>query len=172
MRESKPVQVSEAEKNKSTTEGDSAASTGQKMQFSDFQNILGNLTQSGYSGAHGPEADLSDVLTMDIMAPILANKDIQERLMQHMPESEILPKNEKELRDTMTSPQFKKALSSFCMALRSGQLGPLFKQFNLPDEVSNAAAQGNLEAFAKAMEAHAKVKKEKKSGEDDAMDTK
>ena len=65
-------------------------------------------------------------------------------------------------------------MSSFGSALQSGQLGPLMQQFGLPEEVSVAAAQGNLEAFAKAMEAFAKSKKEKKSDEDEdnQMDTK
>lgn len=150
-----------------------------KMQFSDFQSILGNLTKSGAGGSNGStDLDLSDVLTLDVMAPILSNKDVQARLVEHLPESpDILPKNEHELRQTLTTPQFKKALSSFCMALQSGQLGPVFKQFDLPDEVANAAAQGNLEAFAKAMEAHTKQKKTataapKKAQDEDAMDTK
>jgi 26S proteasome regulatory subunit N13 len=153
----------------STTEKQETTNGGApKMQFSDFQNILGNLAASGGGRS---DLDLSDVLTLDVMAPILSNKDVQARLIEHLPESpDILAKNEHELRQTITTPQFKKALSSFCMALQSGQLGPVFKQFDLPDEVSNAAAQGNLEAFAKAMEAHAK--KAKKANDDDAMDTK
>lgn len=138
------------------------------MQFSDFQNILGNLTQD-LPGRQ--EIDLSELVPLDLMAPILANKQIQERLMQHLPESEILPKTEEELRTTLTTPQFKKAMNSFGHALQSGQLGPLLQQFNLPDEVTNAAAQGNLEAFAKAMEIYAQQKKDKKT-DDDQMDTK
>jgi len=42
------------------------------------------------------------------MAPILANKNIQEKLVQYLPDSEILPKNENELRMTLSTPQFKK----------------------------------------------------------------
>ena len=65
-------------------------------------------------------------------------------------------------------------MSSFSSALQSGQLGPLMKQFDLPEQVSLAAAQGNLEAFAKAMEAYAQSKKDKKTAhdDDDQMDTK
>ena len=50
-------------------------------------------------------------------------------------------------------------MSSFGHALQSGQLGPLMKQFDLPNEVAAAAAQGDLFQFAKAMENHAKGKK-------------
>jgi hypothetical protein len=42
------------------------------------------------------------------MAPILANKKVQEQLLQFLPDSEILSKNEQELRTTLTCPQFKK----------------------------------------------------------------
>ena len=34
------------------------------------------------------------------------------------------------------------AMSSFSAALASGQLGPLMNQFNLGEDVANAAAQG------------------------------
>jgi hypothetical protein len=89
---------------------------------------------------------------VDVMAPILANKSIQERLVQYLPDaSEILSKDEKELRTTLTTPQFKKAMSSFGSALQSGQLGPLMKQFNLPESVTLAAAQGNLEGSFPAL---------------------
>ena len=42
------------------------------------------------------------------MSPILANKSVQEKLIQYLPESEVLPKSEEELKTTMTAPQFKR----------------------------------------------------------------
>lgn len=132
-------------------EPNSPLAQSQKIQFSDLQNILGNLATSGGSNERS-ELDLSELVSLDVMAPILANKSIQEKLIQYLPDSDILPKNEKELRTTLTTPQFKKAMSSFGAALQSGQLGPLMKQFDLPESVTIAAAQGNLEAFAKAMD--------------------
>ena len=68
-------------------------------------------------------------------------------------------------------------MNSFCEAVQSGQLGPLMHQFNLPNEVSAAAAQGNLMEFAKALETHMKSKKGDKQQdqsmeEDSRMDTK
>ena len=47
---------------------------------------------------------------MEVMAPILANKSIQEKLIQYLPDSEVLPKTEHELRTTLTTPQFKKVI--------------------------------------------------------------
>ncbi len=54
------------------------------------------------------DLDLADCVTLDVMAPILANKNIQEKLVQFLPDSEILPKSEHELRTTLSTPQFKK----------------------------------------------------------------
>ena len=42
--------------------------------------------------------------------------------------------------------------SVFSMALSSGQLGPLIKEFGLGDEAAAAAAQGDMEAFVKALQ--------------------
>ena len=65
-------------------------------------------------------------------------------------------------------------MSSFSSALQSGQLGPLMKQFNLPEQVMLAAAQGDLIEFSKAMEKFAQSKKGEKKTDDteDMMDTK
>lgn len=65
---------------------------------------------------------------------------------------------------------FLKAMNSFCEAVQSGQLGPLMNQFNLPNEVSAAAAQGNLLEFAKALEKHMKSKKNEKQPADQSME--
>lgn len=159
----KPVEVTEVKEEATTTE--------QKIQLSDLQNILGNLAPTGNASAK-TDVDLADCITLDAMAPILANKSIQEKLIQYLPESEILPKSEQELRTTITTPQFKKAMSSFSSALQSGQLAPLMQQFDLPETVMVAAAQGNLLEFAKAMEKHAQNKKENKTEESEEMDTK
>jgi hypothetical protein len=63
-------------------------------------------------------------------------------------------------------------MSSFGSALQSGQLGPLMKQFDLPEEVTIAATQGNLIEFAKAMENFCRKKEKKDEDEDNQMDTK
>ena len=50
--------------------------------------------------------DLSRALTPEAMIPILANADVQARLLPFLPEGEALPKTEEELRNTVQSPQF------------------------------------------------------------------
>jgi len=115
-------------------------------------------------------ADLSQALNPESMIPILANADVQQRLIPYLPEGEVLPKSEEELRATVSSPQFQQALSSFSSALQSGQLGPLMTQFGLGEDVANAAAQGDLEAFVKAMQANQKAKEGEKKDEPEEME--
>lgn len=40
------------------------------------------------------------------MAPILANADVQERLLPYLPSGESLPQTAEEIQNTLTSPQF------------------------------------------------------------------
>lgn len=115
--------------------------------------------------------DLASVLTPEIMAPILANPEVQERLMPYLPSGESLPQTAEEIQNTLTSPQFQQALSMFSAALASCQLGPLMSQFGLPAEAVDAANKGDIEAFAKAMQSTSSQKerdsKEKKEEEED-----
>jgi len=51
--------------------------------------------------------DLSDCLNAELLVPILANAEVQERLVPFLPEGESLPKSEEELKQTIHSPQFR-----------------------------------------------------------------
>lgn len=143
------------------------------IQLSDLQNILSGLGPDGAptpgAGASGGAAsagsgeaiDLSSAVTAEAMLPILANADVQSKLLPHLPEGETLPRTVSELRNTVSTPQFQQALQSFSAALASGQLGPLMQQFDLGDDVSAAAAAGDVEGFVKAMQAREKKEEEK-----------
>ncbi|EPQ11011.1 Proteasomal ubiquitin receptor ADRM1 [Myotis brandtii] len=97
------------------------------------------------------------------MAPILANADVQERLLPYLPSGESLPQTTEEIQNTLTSPQFQQALGMFSVALASGQLGPLMCQFGLPAEAVN---KGDVEAFAKAMQNSARSEQKEGDGKD------
>jgi len=47
------------------------------------------------------------------MIPVLANADVQQRLIPLLPEAAELPKTEAELRETMHSPQFQQVRIDF-----------------------------------------------------------
>eukprot|EP00105_Crassostrea_gigas_P010196 XP_011425386.1 PREDICTED: proteasomal ubiquitin receptor ADRM1-B [Crassostrea gigas] len=141
----------------------------QAIRLSDLQNILSTMNVP--SGPSKDQIDLVNALNPESMIPILANKDVQERLIKFLPEGESLPKTEGELRNTVQSPQFQQALSSFSAALQSGQLGPLMSQFDLGEDVANAAAEGDLDAFVKAMQEQQKKKDDKGEKKEENMDT-
>ena len=75
-----------------------------------------------------------------------------------------------DLSGTVQSPQFQQSLSMFCMALSSGQLGPLIREFGLGYEAAAAAAQGDMEAFVKALQNKGDKKDDKDKEEDMALD--
>lgn len=58
--------------------------------------------------------ELSQVLKPDDIIPILANADIQKHLMEYLPEGEMLPRTEEELRNTVKSPQFQQVPCRCC----------------------------------------------------------
>ena len=77
-----------------------------------------------------------------------------------------------DLSGTVQSPQFQQSLSMFSMALSSGQLGPLIREFGLGDEAAAAATQGDMEAFVKALQnsKEGDKKDDKNKEEDMALD--
>ncbi|KAG7216005.1 hypothetical protein INR49_003527 [Caranx melampygus] len=145
-----------------------AANPTQPIQLRDLQSILATMNVP----ASGQGVDLASVLTPEVMAPILANPEVQQRLMPYLPSGESLPQSSEELHNTLSSPQFQQAMSMFSSALASGQLGPLMNQFGLPAEAVDAANKGDVEAFAKAMETETKSdqdgdSKDKKDDDED-----
>ncbi|GFO16366.1 proteasomal ubiquitin receptor adrm1 [Plakobranchus ocellatus] len=167
---SQPRPVTAAALPSQSSGGDAAAAaapgSSAQIQLSDLQNILSTMNVPA-DGAAKEGVDLAKALSPEAMIPILANPGVQERLLPFLPEGGTLPKTEQELRDTVQSPQFQQALSSFSSALQSGQLGPLMSQFGLGEDVANAAAQGDMEAFVKAMQ---EATKKKEGEKDDSME--
>lgn len=158
-----------------------ASNRSAQIQMSALTNILANLSggnPSQVAGATGeaaaaaakPSIDLYDIMNTENLVPILSNKDVQERLRAHLPEGQSIPTSERELRESIQSPQFRQAVETFGMALQTGQLGPVLAQFGLPQEAINAANQGDLQGFAQALEKHYRKNDEKKSS-DNTMDT-
>ena len=50
--------------------------------------------------------DLATAITPEAMIPILANAEVQQRLLPHLPQGSSLPRSEDELRNTISTPQF------------------------------------------------------------------
>ncbi len=99
---------------------------------------------------------------------------MQEKLRAHLPEGTTILSTEKELRESIQSPQFRQAVTAFSAALQSGELGAVLVQFHFPDEVTKAANQGDLQAFADALKKHYQTSTEEineKKPSNNTMDT-
>uniref|UniRef100_A0A3Q2DER8 ADRM1 26S proteasome ubiquitin receptor n=1 Tax=Cyprinodon variegatus TaxID=28743 RepID=A0A3Q2DER8_CYPVA len=136
----------------------------QHIQLSDLQSILANMNVPAAAAA---QVDLASVCTPEMMAPILTNAEVQQRLLPFLPSGESLPQSAEEIQNTLNSPQFQQSMSMFSSALASGQLGPLMSQFGLSAEAVDAANRGDVEAFARAMQGSKGDSKEKKEDDED-----
>nr|XP_039260258.1 proteasomal ubiquitin receptor ADRM1-like [Styela clava] len=162
-----PAAVTPSPATPATPVSDAAASG---VQLSQLQNILSQMGVQQQAMAMEEPVDLSKAITSDVMVPILANPEVQERLKPFLPQGESIPSTADELKATVKSPQFRQAMSSFSEALATGQLGPVLKQFGLPQTALDAAAKGDVEGFAKAMQdSEAKSSDSKKDEEEDMV---
>merc|ERR1712133_164477 len=135
--------------------GAAAAGTGTPaIQLSDLQSILSNIqVPAGGEGSAGPAVDLSTALSGEALQPLLQNQEFLDKVKEFLPAGEEGKEvTLSDLSGTVQSPQFQQAVSMFSMALSSGQLGPLIREFGLGDEAAAAVAQGNMEAFVKALQ--------------------
>ncbi|XP_039297053.1 proteasomal ubiquitin receptor ADRM1 homolog [Nilaparvata lugens] len=123
------------------------------IQLSDLQNFLTGLGVSGSSGA-ASNVDLSSAITADSLQAVLSDPSRVRDLQPHLPSipSTTGHNQQEQLRSTLASPQFQQAVSMFSTALQSGQLGPVVSQFAVGPEAVNAANQGNMEEFVKALQ--------------------
>lgn len=181
--------------------GGAASGTGQKVLLSDLQNFLSGL-QGGNEGANARTinnaVDLASAINAEALDKITTDAERSKywfrylfqskqiiklyrilthsgRLVAHLPSIENADNAKKQLKDTIQSPQFQQALSSFSTALQSGQLGPVVSQFQLNPEAIAAANTGDLEQFVKALEKNAsssaKSAEKKEKSDESTQDT-
>ncbi|XP_075546109.1 proteasomal ubiquitin receptor ADRM1-like isoform X3 [Dermacentor variabilis] len=166
-----------------TTAGSSsggAAASGPAIQLSDLQSILSGIKvpPSESAGAEASKeqsvnVDLSTTINMEVLQPLLDNKELMSRVEKLLPatiESDKQPDVSEHLQDTIKSPQFQQALSMFSTALQSGQLGPLMQQFGMDDSVVAAANSGDMVQFVKALQASKAAKDAKSPKKDENVD--
>jgi 26S proteasome regulatory subunit N13 len=103
---------------------------------------------------HQPLIDLSTAINSESLAALLNDEQFLRQVEPHLPQvDESNASLSRQLGDTVRSSQFRSSMSQFCVALQSGQLGPLMSQFGLNQPCVDAANLGNLEAFVRALEA-------------------
>jgi len=155
VQESTPAQsISSVAVTQPTTQTTTSSATSRPapaVQLSDLQSILSNM-QVPAAAAQQESVDLSTSFSNEALLPLMADKEVQNRLKPFLPVVENLPTSQDELRETIQSPQFKQALSIFSAALQSGQLAPLMQQFKLSQPAIDAAAKGDVVGFVKALQ--------------------
>lgn len=142
----------------------SASASGPAIQLSDLQSILSGIKVPP-SEAAGAEAnkeqavnvDLSTAINMEVLQPLLDNKELMGRVEKLLPPS-------------TESDKQPDALSMFSTALHSGQLGPLMQQFGMDDSVVAAANSGDMAQFVKALQASKAAKEAKSTKKEENMD--
>jgi len=150
---STPKAPKKGNSNQSSTTPGTGASDTSRVLLSELQNYLAGIN-AGPSSSNGSRRniDLSSSINSDSLNSIVANSDYVDTLVAHLPEIEGDEDKKQQLKDTLSSPQFQQALSTFSNALQSGQLGPVVSQFQLNSEAVAAAVSGDLEQFVKALE--------------------
>jgi len=146
------------------------------IQLSDLQSILSGI-QVPPGGeavvAPGPSVDLSSGMTGEALQPILSNPEFLDKVKEFLPQGDKEEGKEltaEDLKGTVQSPQFQQAVSMFSMALQSGQLAPLVREFGLGDKAVAAATSGDMAAFVKALQDEKREEKKDDEPEDMALD--
>lgn len=153
----------------------SAGGSGSSNQLlTELQNYL-----AGMNTGSKQNVDLATSFNVEAINSILSDPERVSALKDHLPNTDASEDDKKssddvknQLKDTVVSPQFQQALSMFSSALQSGQLGPVVSQFKLNDQAIEAANNGDLEQFIKALE-NASIKSSEpspKSKSDDEND--
>uniref|UniRef100_A0A0V0G5K1 Proteasomal ubiquitin receptor ADRM1 homolog n=2 Tax=Triatoma TaxID=30075 RepID=A0A0V0G5K1_TRIDM len=126
------------------------------IQLRQLQTYLSGLgMQTAGQGSTPPAGvDLSTSLTAEGLQAVLNNPEFVREVQRHLPPVNANGSSQQDLlRSTLASPQFQQAVSMFSTALQSGQLGPVMSQFDVGPEAVNAANQGNMEEFVRALQA-------------------
>jgi len=158
-----------AKKEKSKPSSSSSASGSKTVQLQDLQKILSGMQQQPAT------VDLSTAVNTDLVTRITSSPTTVQKLVPLLPKfgfTATEPKansDPKDLVDTLISPAFQHALSSFCSAFPSGQLGPLVEQFEFGKDAIEAAQAGNLEAFLNAVQKEADCKTEETTEKSEDM---
>lgn len=122
------------------------------------------------SVGNGRTIDLSGSLNAEAIDKISIDSKKTANLATYLPTIQTNKSPKQQIKDTVSSPQFQQALSSFSAALQSGQLGPVVSQFELSSEAVASANTGDLEQFVKALEKKTDTKSTEKKEKSDEND--
>jgi len=102
--------------------------------------MLGNIL-SGAIASERTGANLADILSPEMVAPLMDNEEFVAALLPHLPEGEATLAG---LKANVSSPQYAQALQALNSALDSGDLAASMGQFGVDPAVVAAAGGGVL----------------------------
>lgn len=145
-------------------DGNSAASKASSNET--LKNILAGIQVPAQQQEAGSEPlDLQDVLTPELVSPLLANVEVRQRLFPHLPSSLVSdPPTETEVRDIMNSVQWRQALSGLSYALNHGGESAIR---SLGIDASQLEGTSGVEAFIRAV---ARVMQQEETQDGDRME--
>merc|ERR1719454_2814254 len=149
--------TSAAGKKKPTGSSTSGGKPGQ-TSIGDLEKALAMVQQA--SNEARDQYNLVKALDKDSLSEPLKNDQVQERLRQHMPDSDKIDKSSSGLASTLQTPQYQQAVGAFQEALESRQLGQVLSQFGLPEKAVKACDNGDPKQFAEALQGELCKKKE------------
>lgn len=122
-----------------------------KDQLKEISEILANIQVPETN-----DASLQDILTPEVVSPLLKDREVCNALFPHLPDN--TPLESQSIEEVLRSPQFIHSVNSLTYALRSGALGHLMAELGLDSSVSTT--DGAVVAFLRAIQ----------KKEDDTMD--
>ncbi|ORX78832.1 adhesion regulating molecule [Anaeromyces robustus] len=114
-----------------------------KDQLKEISEILANIQVPETN-----DANLQDILTPEIVSPLLKDREVCNALFPHLPDNS--PLDSQSIEDVLRSPQFIHSINSLTYALRSGALGPLMAELGLDSSISTS--DGAVVAFLRAIQ--------------------
>jgi len=114
-----------------------------KDQLKEISEILANIQVP-----ENNDANLQDILTPEIVSPLLKDREVCNALFPHLPDNS--PLDSQSIEEVLRSPQFIHSINSLTYALRSGALGPLMAELGLDSSISTS--DGAVVAFLRAIQ--------------------
>lgn len=136
------------------------ASAGNFTPIVSSDALKGVFASLGGATPQTPPVGLPEILTPELVGPLLRDEQIRGRLLEYLPEEH---RETQDLEELIRTPQFRSQLETFSQALQSGEMD--MAQFGLKQ---NGVA--NLETFLKAIQAEVD-ESSGKNEEEDAMES-
>ncbi|KAI3849473.1 hypothetical protein MKX03_033765 [Papaver bracteatum] len=128
--------------NLGTTVTSDVSSSAGPVKMADLQRILSSFGAGDAAVDPDGGLGLEDILTPELILPLIESLPLEQRLASHLPEGKLSPSD---LIELLQCPQFRQQVESFTYVLRTGQID--LTQFGIDPAKYNFSVQSFLEAL-------------------------